>query len=151
LTASVNAWLRAGLVAAAVFVADQVTKQVAIDRLQGEAPVDLPLGFELDYVTNTGIAFGLLSNGQGLVIALTVVTLVLLAAWLAHSPRRPWLWLASGLLIGGALGNLADRVGEGAVVDFIDPPRWPAFNLADVAITAGVVLVVLSQARMARR
>lgn len=145
-----EAWRRALLVAAAVFLADQAAKQVAIEHLQGRAPLDLALGFELDYVTNTGIAFGLLGDGQGLVVAVTLVTLALLAAWLTHSPGRPWLWLACGLLIGGAFGNLADRVREGAVVDFLDPPAWPAFNLADIAITAGVVVLVLSQARAQR-
>lgn len=146
-----EAWWRALLVAGVVVAIDQAAKQIAIEQLRGRAPVDLPLGFELDYVTNTGIAFGLLSDGQGLVIAVTVATLALLGAWLARSPGRPWLWLAAGLLAGGALGNLADRVREGAVVDYLDPPRWPAFNLADIAIAAGVVLLVISQARATRR
>lgn len=145
-----RAWLRALVVAGAVLAADQVAKQVAIERLQGSSPAELPLGFELEYVTNTGIAFGLLSGGKPLVIAITLIALALLALWLTLAPERPWLWLAGGLLIGGALGNLADRLRDGAVVDFINPPSWPAFNLADIAITAGVVVLLLAQTRTAK-
>jgi signal peptidase II len=137
------AWRGAIATCAAVLVADQATKQIAVTELAGRAPGDLPLGFEFDYVTNTGIAFGILDQGEGLVIAITLVALTLLFAWFAREPERPGLWPAVGLLAGGALGNLADRVRDGAVIDFIDPPRWPAFNLADVAITLGVALVLL--------
>ena len=65
--------------------------------------------------------------------------------------RVPWLWLGVGLLAGGAIGNLVDRIRDGAVTDFIDPPLWPAFNLADVAITAGVVVIALTALRDRRR
>jgi signal peptidase II len=140
-----GAWRGAIATCAAVVVADQATKQIAVAELGGGSPpVGLPLDFELDYVTNTGIAFGLFEGGEGLVIAITLAALSLLFAWFARDPRRPGLWPAVGLLAGGALGNLADRVREGAVVDFIDPPRWPAFNLADVAITVGVVLLLIA-------
>ena len=71
---------------------------------------------------------------------ITVVALALVLIWFALDPSRPGLWLAVGLLAGGALGNLADRVRADAVIDFIDPPLWPAFNLADVAITPGAGL-----------
>ena len=64
--------------------------------------------------------------------------------WFALDPQRPGLWLAVGLLAGGALGNLADRVRAGAVTDFIDPPLWPTFNLADVAITLGALVLVVA-------
>jgi signal peptidase II len=137
------AWRGAIATCAAVLVADQATKQIAITELAGDAPVDLPLGFEFDYITNTGIAFGLFGGGEALVIAITLVALSLLFVWFARDPGRPGLWPAVGLLAGGALGNLADRVRDGAVVDFIDPPRWPAFNLADLAITLGVALLLL--------
>ena len=140
-----GAWRGALAVCAAVVVTDQATKQAAIAELVGRAPVDLPLGFELDYVTNTGIAFGLLEGGKGLVIAVTLAALALLAVWFARDPGRSRLWLAVGLLVGGALGNLADRLRDGGVADFIDPPSWPAFNLADAAITIGVGLLLLSQ------
>ena len=90
-------------------------------------------------MTNSGVAFGLFSGGgDALVVAFTALALGLIVGWFSLDTLRPGLWLAVGLLAGGALGNLADRVCDGAVTDFIDPPAWPAFNLADVAITAGV-------------
>ena len=96
-------------------------------------------------MTNRGIAFGLLSEGSAaLVLAITAVALALVVAWFALDPGRPWMWLGVGLLTGGALGNLADRVREGGVTDFLDPPLWPAFNLADVSITLGVVVIALA-------
>ena len=145
------AWRAALATCALVLVADQATKQAAIDALFGEPAVELPLGFEFDYVTNTGIAFGLFSDGEWLVIAVTVVALGLLVGWFASDPTRPNLWFATGLLTGGALGNLADRVRDGAVTDFIDPPSWPAFNLADIAITVGVAILLISYMRPERR
>jgi signal peptidase II len=73
-----------------------------------------------------------------------VGALVLLVVYFALHATRPLLWLPTGLLLGGALGNMIDRAREGAVTDFIDLPLWPAFNLADVAITAGVVALLLA-------
>lgn len=137
-----QAWIRALLVIGAVVLADQVTKQIAVENLAHRLPVDLPLNFELTIVHNTGVAFGTLGGGGAAVIAFAVVTVAGLTAWLTLSPGRPWLWLAVGLLVGGALGNLADRARLGAVVDFVDPPLWPTFNFADVAITAGVILLL---------
>jgi signal peptidase II len=137
------AWRAAAAVCALVLVVDQATKQAAIDALFGEPPVDLPLGFQFDYVTNTGIAFGLFDDGEAFVIAVTLAALALLVGWFATDPTRPRMWLAAGLLTGGALGNLADRVRDGAVIDFVDPPSWPAFNVADVAITLGVAILLV--------
>ena len=144
-------WRAALAVCALVLVFDQATKQAAIDALLGQEAVELPLGFQLDYVTNTGIAFGLFSDGEGLVIAVTVLALGLLVGWFVSDPARPNLWLATGLLTGGALGNLADRIRDGAVTDFIDPPSWPAFNIADIAITVGVVILLFTYMRPERK
>ena len=66
----------------------------------------------------------------------------LVTAYFALHPSRPWLWLPTGLLIGGAIGNLIDRIAHGAVTDFVKLPHWPAFNLADTAITVGVLSLV---------
>ena len=66
-------------------------------------------------------------------------------AYFARDPARRGLWIGVGLLIGGAIGNLADRIRDGSVIDFLDPPNWPTFNLADVAIVVGIALVVLIQ------
>jgi signal peptidase II len=104
---------------------------------------------ELVHVRNRGIAFGLLDGRSIALTVLTVAALALLVGYFALHTNRPLLWLATGLLLGGALGNLLDRVRDDAVTDFIDLPLWPAFNVADMAITAGV-LVLLAALEMGR-
>jgi signal peptidase II len=136
-------WVRALALAVLVVVLDQVTKAIAADALGRGESVDLLLGFELVDVRNTGIAFGLLADGQTLVITVTAAALALILGYFALNPSRPGLWVAVGILIGGAIGNLADRLRNDEVIDFIDPPMWPAFNVADIAIVAGIVLIVL--------
>ncbi len=84
-------------------------------------------------------------------IALTVAALALILVLFAREGSRPGMWVAIGLLTGGALGNLADRVRIDAVTDFIDLPAWPPFNLADVAITAGVATLAWIYLREERR
>jgi signal peptidase II len=143
----VRAWTRALIVAGVVVALDQVTKQIAVDNLAGRVPVDLPLSFELTIVHNTGIAFGRLGGDGVAVSVFAALTVIGLMVWLAVSPTRPLLWLAVGLLVGGALGNLADRARLGAVIDFVDPPLWPTFNLADVAVTAGVLILIFTVIR----
>ena len=99
-------------------------------------------GLELTNARNTGVAFGALEGG-GLVVAILIgLALALLVGYFALHRNMPWLWLPVGLLLGGALGNLADRAREGAVVDFIDPVAWPAFNVADTSIVIGVLLLL---------
>jgi signal peptidase II len=138
-----DAWARAAAVAGIVVALDQITKQLVVDHVQPGDPVDLVLGFQISNVRNSGIAFGLLSgSSDALVLVLTLSALGLLVAYFAFHARRPDLWLPVGLVVGGALGNLADRVRLGAAIDFLDPPLWPAFNLADIAIVAGVGLFV---------
>jgi signal peptidase II len=139
----VDAWRWALVVCGLVVVADQATKALVVANLGPREVTDLPLGFQLTRVANHGVAFGFLGGGGALVVAVTVAALAFVCAWFARDPLRPWLWLAVGLIAGGALGNLADRVRDGAVTDFIDPPLWPAFNLADVAITVGAIALVL--------
>lgn len=136
-------WVRALALAALVVVLDQVTKVIAADALGPGESVDLVLGFELVDVRNTGIAFGLLADGQTLVIVVTAAALALILGYFALNPSRPGLWIAVGILVGGAVGNLADRLRADEVIDFIDPPLWPAFNVADIAIVAGIALIVL--------
>jgi signal peptidase II len=127
---------------------DQVSKAIVVSSLSVGEHDRIGLGFSLTNTPNTGLAFGI-GQGEGFVLAITVVALALVLVWFALDPGRPGLWLAVGLLAGGAIGNLADRVRADAVTDFIDPPLWPAFNLADVAITLGalgLILVSLSPA-----
>jgi signal peptidase II len=137
------------LAACGVVVAiDQGTKALAtslVDR--GERVEVLPfLAFE--NVRNEGVAFGLGSDVSVVVIGATIVLLVALLAFLARRSQTGWLlWLPAALLVGGALGNLADRARDGAVIDFIELPLWPTFNLADVAIVAGVLLLLIDVER----
>ncbi|MFI5122663.1 MAG: signal peptidase II [Vicinamibacteria bacterium] len=140
-----RAWVRMIAVGVAVIALDQVVKAAIVASMAPGERTDLALGFDLTRVMNSGIAFGLFSNGgDALVVLFTSAAMALILGWFALDTTRPWLWLGVGLLSGGALGNLADRVRDGAVTDFFDPPLWPAFNLADVAITAGVFVIALA-------
>ena len=136
------AWGRAAAVVAAVVAVDQVTKALVRDQIpRGDRRGLLP-GIELVHVRNRGIAFGLLDGRSVLLTVLVGGALALLLAYFALHADRPLLWLATGLLLGGALGNLLDRLRDEAVTDFIDLPLWPAFNVADMAITAGVLVLL---------
>ena len=134
--------LRAGLVAAAVLAADQATKAVVRASIERGEAVDLVLGIQLVNGRNTGIAFGFLQDAGVVLVVFAVVALALLIAFFARHRHRPLVWLPTGMLIGGAAGNVVDRVAEGAVTDFIDLPAWPAFNVADMAITLGVLALL---------
>jgi signal peptidase II len=149
-----QAWSWAVALAGAIVALDQLTKQLVIAGIERGEPVDVIFGFELANVRNKGVAFGLLAGGEVPVLIFTLAALVLLALYFGLHLSRPGLWVAVGLITGGALGNLADRVRSGSVIDFLDPPLWPAFNLADVAIVGGVAILVLTlsipEARFAR-
>ncbi len=133
---------RAGALAVAVTGIDQLSKAIARGAVAPGERIDLIAGTGIVRVANRGIAFGLLDHaGTALLVAVAVVFTVVLAAVLVGSGRRG-LWLPVGLLVGGAVGNLIDRIREGFVTDFLDLPAWPAFNLADVAITAGVLILL---------
>ena len=99
-------------------------------------------GLDLTHARNTGVAFGAFEDGGAVVAVLIGLSLALLLGYFAVHRERPWLWLPVGLLLGGALGNLADRAREGAVIDFIDPVAWPAFNVADSCIVIGVLALL---------
>jgi signal peptidase II len=140
---AIAAWRRALAACGAVVLVDQVTKAIVVSSLADGQRESLVLGVELTNTANRGLAFGI-GEGGGFVLTVTIVALALVLGWFAVDPRRPGLWLSVGLLAGGALGNLADRVRASAVTDFIDLPLWPAFNLADVAITLGALGLVLA-------
>jgi signal peptidase II len=141
---SLDRWVLALACSSLVMAVDQVTKQIAVSVVKQGHPVDVIFGFELTNVRNRGVAFGLFGGGGDAVVVITLATMALLLAYFALNAARPGLWLVVGLVIGGALGNLADRVRINAAIDFLDPPLWPAFNLADVAIVAGVALLAAS-------
>ncbi|HUA46371.1 MAG TPA: signal peptidase II [Solirubrobacteraceae bacterium] len=133
---------RAALVAGIVLALDQITKHtIASGIAPGEEKKLLP-GIHLVHVRNTGVAFSLFSGGGTLVLVFTLAALALLIGYFLRRPDRPWLWLPTGMLIGGAVGNLIDRIANGAVTDFIKLPHWPAFNFADMSITFGVLLLL---------
>jgi signal peptidase II len=141
-SAAARAWSLAAILCGANVAADQAIKAIVEARLFPGEEVDVlgPLGLTLSH--NRGVAFGLAGGaGVGLVI-LSVAALVVIAYLFSRESAKSGAWVAVGLLAGGALGNLADRVRADQVTDFIDVGSWPAFNLADVAITCGVALLV---------
>jgi signal peptidase II len=137
-----RAWARAGLVLLIVLAVDQLTKLLVRDGIaQGEEDPILP-ALKLVHVRNEGVAFGIDAGGATLVIVLIALALLGLVLYFARHTARPLIWLPVGLLLGGALGNIADRIRDGAVTDFLKIPAWPAFNVADIAITVGVIALV---------
>jgi signal peptidase II len=142
-----RAWVYAGALAALVVALDQVAKAIIEDRLVPGEDVDVagPVGLTLSH--NKGVAFGLAGGGGLLLLAFTLGALALIVYLFAREPRRPGMWIAVGLLAGGAIGNLADRIRAGAVTDFIAIGSWPPFNVADVAITLGVAVLAWSYLR----
>lgn len=137
------AWGRAGLLAAAVLIADQLTKQLVRSSIALGASHHLLPGVTLVHAQNSGIAFSLLTGSGVGVIVVTLVVVAAVLAYFARQGERRGMWLACGLIVGGAVGNLADRVRAGLVTDFIKLPHWPAFNLADTAITLGVLTLFI--------
>ena len=134
-------------IAAVAVAADQITKALARGGIAPGEVIDLPAGIHLVRVANEGIAFGLLDDaGSAVLVVATLAFAALLGFFLARADR-PGLWLPIGLITGGAVGNLIDRVREGFVTDFIDPPRWPAFNVADIEITIGVIAMMILYVR----
>jgi signal peptidase II len=150
-SASARAWCLAGVLAAFVLAVDQAAKAAIEAHLVPGEDIDVlgPLGLTLSH--NAGIAFGLAGGAGAPLILITLAALGVVAYLFARNPARPWMWVASGLLAGGAIGNLVDRIRAGAVTDFVDLPPWPPFNLADVAITAGVLLLVFVYLRDSER
>jgi signal peptidase II len=134
-----------------VVVIDQGTKAIATAAVDRGDRVELLPFLHIENVRNKGVAFGLGGDISAVLIGVTVVALVGLLVFLAARGRGGvMVWLPAALLLGGALGNLADRVRDGAVTDFIDLPLWPTFNLADVAIVVGVFLLLLDVERSDR-
>ena len=134
--------LAAGGAAATVVVLDQATKALVRAGLEMGERHELVAGVGLVNVRNSGIAFGFLSGGGTLLVVGAVIALMALVFFFVTHTGRPLVWLPTGLMIGGALGNLIDRAREGSVTDFVKFPHFPAFNVADMAITVGVVALI---------
>ena len=103
---------------------------------------DLIAVIKLVNVRNSGIAFGLLADGGAVLVVGTALALLALVLFFATHTGRPLVWLPTGLLLGGAIGNLIDRARDGSVTDFVKFPHFPAFNVADMAITFGVLALI---------
>jgi len=134
----------AALVAALVILVDWITKR-AVEKsiVPGEERRLLP-GVQLVYTRNHGVAFGLLPGARVYVTVALAAIVVAALLYFVRRAGRPLLWLPTGLLIGGAIGNVLDRLRDGSVTDFIKLPLgWPPFNVADMAITVGVILLAL--------
>lgn len=131
---------------------DQLSKRAVRDSIvPGEERKVVP-GVQLVNTRNHGVAFGFLPGQHILVTVGVAVALAGLLFYFATHISRPLIWLPTGMLIGGAFGNILDRLHEGSVTDFIKLPLgWPPFNLADASITLGILVlfVVLERRRQA--
>lgn len=141
--------LRFAAIAALALVLDQATKAAALAWLLPGAPLTLLPGFDLALGFNTGASFGMLAGimaAAPLAMAAMTGAITLMLAGLGLRARNPLEGAGFALIVGGSLGNIADRLQQGAVTDFLALYwrgwHWPAFNLADVAITGGVVLIL---------
>ncbi len=126
-----------------VVAADQLSKAaVRASIVPGETRGVLP-GVQLVNTRNQGVAFGFLPGHHVAVTVLVGVALLVLLVYFARNRDKPLIWLPTGMLLGGALGNVLDRLRAGSVTDFIKLPLgWPPFNLADASITIGVLLLL---------
>ncbi len=139
-----RAWLLVALVAVLVIAADQLAKEaVRSSIVPGDEHKLLP-GVELVNTHNRGVAFGFLPGSHVVVTVLIAVALLVLLGYFALHSSRPLIWLPTGLLVGGALGNILDRLRSGSVTDFVKLPLgWPPFNIADACITVGILMLFL--------
>jgi signal peptidase II len=130
-----------------VLAADQIVKALVTSALERGEERDLVAGIKLVNTRNSGVAFGQLQDGGAIVAVVIALAIGALLVYFARHAQQPLVWLPTGMLLGGALGNIVDRVREGAVVDFLKLPHWPAFNVADAAITIGVVILLVVMER----
>ena len=145
LGANLSQWLSLAAVALAGLGADQLTKAIVTNRLGLNDEVHVVGPFSIHHVTNSGIAFGLFASATSIVILLTSLAVTWMLYFFARSgSRHPVLPVALGLVIGGSVSNLVDRVRLGHVTDFLDVRYWPAFNLADTFIVVGVAALLLA-------
>ncbi len=146
-----TALVRALVVVAVVLVGDRITKHAVKHDIAPGHVVKVVPGLTLVHDQNNGVAFGVLAGGGALVVLVTAIALAALVVFFITRSDRRWLWLSTGLVVGGAIGNLLDRLVNGSVTDFIKLPHWPAFNVSDIAITIGVLsLVWVLEGRRAR-
>jgi signal peptidase II len=145
LGANLSQWISLAAIGLAALGADQLTKAIVTNRLGLNDEVHVIGPFSIHHVTNSGIAFGLFASATSIVILLTSLAVTWMLYFFARSgSRHPVLPVALGLVIGGSVSNLVDRVRLGHVTDFLDVRYWPAFNLADTFIVVGVAALLLA-------
>ena len=145
LGANLSQWISLAAIGFAALGADQLTKAIVTNRLGLNDEVHIIGPFSIHHVTNSGIAFGLFASATSIVILLTSLAVTWMLYFFARSgSRHPVLPVALGLVIGGSVSNLVDRVRLGHVTDFLDVRYWPAFNLADTFIVVGVAALLLA-------
>lgn len=143
---------RLWILIASIVVADQLTKHWALNRLSGDRTIDLVGSLRFNLAFNRGMAFSQATGAGPVIGALGFVIVIVIVLWLRRSATGVAA-VAAGMIVGGAIGNLIDRLfrGEawlrGAVVDFIDLQWFPIFNIADSAISIGAVLMILASFR----
>ena len=143
LAAGPRQWAALVLVVCAALTADQATKRLVSSQLALGDEVELAGPFSIHHLQNSGIAFGFFSSATSVVIVLTAIAIAWMGWFFARSgARHPVLPVALGLVMGGSLANLVDRVRLGHVTDFLDLRWWPAFNLADTFIVVGVGILL---------
>lgn len=135
-------WALALATVGAVVALDQITKAWVRASVDPHEKINVFFLLDITRVKNTGVAFGALSGSGAIVFVAVLVAIAGLLAYFAAHVSEPGLWLPVGMVFGGALGNLADRVRIDGVTDFIDPVLWPAFNVADICIVVGVLGVL---------
>ncbi|NJM05388.1 signal peptidase II [Candidatus Gracilibacteria bacterium] len=146
---STGPWLLPTVLASTIIVADQVTKSRILAEL-GPEPLQREIKligdwFSLVYTRNTGVAFSLFQGyPQLFTVTSIVITAATIYAYAVHLPKRnSWVQVSMGLIVGGAIGNIIDRLLHGYVIDFVRVGWWPVFNIADSAITIGVVMLAI--------
>jgi signal peptidase II len=136
-------WLSFASVALCALGADQLTKWLVTNRLTFGSSASVAGPLKISHVQNSGIAFGLFSQATSLVIVLTSTVVLWMVVFFAHwGARHPLLPAALGLVVGGSVSNLFDRVTNGYVTDFVDFGFFPSFNLADSCIVLGVAVLI---------
>jgi signal peptidase II len=136
-------WLAFLVIVLACAAADQVTKEIVRSSLSYGESIHVFGPFDIHHARNSGIAFALFPGAANPVTIVTGIAVIWMLVYFARSgARHPVLPIALGLLVGGSVSNLADRIRQGYVTDFIAPQHWPTFNLGDTFITVGVILLL---------
>ena len=134
--------LRTVLVAVIVVAADQLSKAIVRSQIKPFDEIKVLPFLKLVRTENSGVAFSMFSGGGPVVVIVGLLALGALAYFYVTHIHRRLVWLPTGMLLGGAAGNLIDRIAHGGVTDFIKLPHWPQFNVADISITVGVLVLI---------